>query len=664
MKKLNICLYVTASASILSRSEDFETNYEKIYKKIVSFMFEKTRNKMAVSFTGPLLSWIHREHSEYTQLLSKIYTRKQTEVLGGGYYNPIFPLLFPQDRTGQIELLTSELRHSLGKRPRGMTIFNSIWDNCLIPNLCSCGMEYVLLDSSLIPQDKKFFLPLISSDQGRSIAILPVNREFIPNTLMEPKEYLHNLFGSINYSTKDDEYNTLTDERIVIIKIDENQFLKLHDSKWLEKLYSTAQEDFADSISFTLPLEFLNRTNIKVPSYIPAGLQSDVAIWAKTPYKALDITSNFHTTVHDFLLTYKRNHALYNRMLYISMLVNQCKGDKARRKIAREKLWIAQSGEGYVCNPSGVFANNAVRQHAYRNLTEAEKLCREASHESEFKESVTSFDYNNDGFNEYVCSMKQHTTCISPKGGQICELDVIHNTGNYADSPSRMSQFDKVDDNYERGLFIDHLFSQNEYAEYKKGSPAGSGIFSRTMYQEEDFDSYRHEILLQTSGKFSQLNIPVVLKKKIISNSNGFMIQYILKNEGPFDVKGNFVVESNFAQTDFSSAKANSYKVEVISNNEKNEIDAKESPRSLKKISYVQLTDCSNDISFVYEPNENCDLTCMPITFRRPSGNSDIPQISGTAFVTALAWAIDLTPGMEIEKTINFSIIVPKKKRK
>lgn len=662
MKKLNICLYVTFSSSILTHTNDFEAKYEKIYKKLVSFLFEKTKNKIAVSFSGPLLSWVHREHSEYTQLFSKILNRKQTEFLGGGYYAPVFPLIFPQDRTGQIELFTSELRSAFGKRPRGMTIFNSIWDNNLVPCFSACGMEYVLLDSSLIPKDKKFFLPLIASEQGKSVSILPVNREFIPNTLVEPKEYLRNLFDTVNYLTKSDEYNSMTDERVVVIKIDENQFLKLHDSKWLEKLYEAADENFGDAINFTLPLAYLHSTGFQVPSYIPAGIQSDVAIWAKSPYKAQENTSNFQTTVYDFMLTYKRNHALYNRMLYISMLINQCKGDKARKKFAREKLWIAQSGEGYVCDPSGVFANNQARQYAYRNFTEAEKLCREAAG-ANFKESVTKYDYNSDGHDEYVCSMNKYTAIVSKKGGQIGEFDIIHNTGNYADSPSRMAQFDKVDDDYDRGLFIDHFFSDDEYAEYKRGLPAGNGIFSRAFYHEEDFDASKHEIVLNAKGNYSSMNVPVLLKKKIIANSDGFMIQYILKNDGPFDIKGHLVIESNLAQTDFSSAKAISYKVEAISSGEGIEVDAKESPRSSKKISLVQLTDSSNDISFVFEPNEECDLVCMPIVFRRPS-NSNVPQISGTAFVASLAWNVELPPAGEMEKTINFSIIVPKKRKK
>ena len=94
MKVLNICFYVACSSSVLSHRDEFETKYQEIYKNIVSFMFEQPRNRFALSLSGPLLTWIDREHSEFTHLLSKLIGRKQTELLGGGYYNPIFPLIF------------------------------------------------------------------------------------------------------------------------------------------------------------------------------------------------------------------------------------------------------------------------------------------------------------------------------------------------------------------------------------------------------------------------------------------------------------------------------------------------------------------------------------------------------------------------------------------
>lgn len=662
MKLLNICFYITGSPSVFASHEEYEERYQSVYKDIVSFMFEQTQSRFSISLSGPLISWMGKEHSEFTQLLSKLIGHKRTELIGGGYYNPVFPLLFPQDRTGQIDLMTSELRRNVGKRPYGMSIFNSIWDNNLVPCFSSCGMNYVLLDSSLIPNEKQSYLPLLVSDQGKSISVLPVSREFIPNMLIAPREYLRNLFDTVNYLTKDDSYNILTDERLVTIKIDESQFKKLYESKWLAKLFITAQEYFSDSIKITLPGEYLSRSLTRIPSYIPAGIQSDVAKWAKRPYEE-SVISSAQPTIFDFLLTYRQNKALYNRMLYISLLINQCKGDKARKNAAREKLWIAQSGEGYICDPDGVFANNAVRQLSYRNLTEAEKLVRE-SQDGNFKESVISSDYNGDGFNEYICSMKQYNACVSLRGAQISELDIIHNTGNYADSPRRIKQFDKVEDKYHRGLFIEHLFTSEEFSEYKKGTPTGSGIFSQTIFRELDFEPHKHEIKLAGTSTFTPINASVTLVKKYIAYSNGFMVQYIIKNESPFTLKGMFVVESNYAQTDFSSVKANSYKVELISNEEKGELDAKESARSAKKVSFVQITDTSNDISFVYEPNEMCDVVCMPVIFRRPSSSSDAPTVSGNSFVASLCWNVELEAGKEIEKTINYSIIVPKKKSK
>ena len=83
-----------------------------------------------------------------------------------------------------------------------------------------------------------------------------------------------------------------------------------------------------------------------------------------------------------------------------------------------------------------------IRQNAYRSLTEAEKYIRAAD---TFKESVTSYDYNNDGLIEYICRMDKYTACISKNAGAINELNIMHNTGNYADNLSRIEKFDKVD---------------------------------------------------------------------------------------------------------------------------------------------------------------------------------------------------------------------------
>ena len=222
MKVLNVCFYVTGSSSLLSQNEEFENKYQEIYKWFVSFLAEKPKSHLSFAFSGPLLSWIDREHPEFTQVLSKLTSRKQTEILGGGYYNPVFPLLFPQDRTGQIDLMTSELRRCIGKRPRGMAVFNSIWDNNLVSCIQSCGMEYVLLDSSLIPKEKQFYLKMYKEKPlSADIDASNIDKDKDKKEEAKEEDNLDDQFRSVNseFILPDGNKIQLGDEKILAPEI-------------------------------------------------------------------------------------------------------------------------------------------------------------------------------------------------------------------------------------------------------------------------------------------------------------------------------------------------------------------------------------------------------------------------------------------------------------
>ncbi len=658
-------MVITASLSGAESSDLLEKKYQVLYKKLISFLYANASCKLTLSFPGRVFSWLTKKHPEFIQLLKELISRKQIEILGGGYYNPVFPLLLPMDRSGQIEMYGSELSSALGKRPRGMMVYGSVWDSSLISSLYGSGIEYVLLDNSLIPHAKRQLLPLLVTEQGKSVKVLPFIHEgtVIPSH-EDVDSYLLNVKkGAEKLLKKHNDYGE--EERTVCIAFDSDRFLSLLDDGWIERLYKTAQESYAGTINFSYPQEYLHRHTALLPAYIAPGIQSDIAQWGLVPYMPQENKTGYPITIYDFLSTYPRNHALYDRMIYIGMLIANCHGDKARKKLAREKLWQAQTGSAFVCDPEGIFATNAIRQNAYRALTEAEKIVRDCLPAGKaFVESVTSYDYNADGLDEYVCQMQSFDACISRKGASITELDIMHNTGNYADNLKRIEKFDKVDDRYERGLFVEHLFTQEEMRDYKKGLPTGSGIFSQVSFTQAGFDKKRHEIKLTGLGEYSALKLPVSLRKNYIINSNGFTVQYILKNESPLALKAALLVESNFAQTDFSSADCNSYSVEVIAGGERRNLDALTAPESMSDISYMQITDTANDISFVYEPNEDADITCMPLYFHRPQFQSEVPQIAGTTFVASLCWNVDLAAGMEMEKTINFTIITPKRRRR
>ena len=257
--------------------------------------------------------------------------------------------------------------------------------------------------------------------------------------------------------------------------------------------------------------------------------------------------------------------------------------------------------------------------------------------------------------------MQRFFAVISRKGGSLRELDVFGNSGNFADNLNSVKEFEGYNDDYERGLFIDHLYDHKEFESYLENTPVGSGIFSKYVYNETKFSNSKKEIILESSALYKNRQ-KVNLIKRFILNSNGITVQYILKNESSEVLNAKFAVESNFAQTNFNEKDFEAFKLQILSDSRKQEIDTKTSSKELNesgKLSDVEgiwVTDQDNKITFVFEPNESCGLSFVPIVFSRPEYTSGELIPACMTFANTLFWDIELAPGMEMEKTINFSI--------
>lgn len=658
MAILNLCLEFYSGTTNFSNNSEYKAVYDEYFKPLVSFLYANPDFKFSFYFSGPEFEFIRKKNPELIEILKQLVNRKQVEIIGGGFYNPVFPLLFPMDRSGQVDLLSTVIRKSIGKRPRGVCLCASAWDPSLVTSFETCGIEYVELDSSLILKEKNLGLPIVMADRGKSIKILPVQSHFVPKAEESPEDFLIRIKKSFDKLVKNDEVNTDAD-RTACVLLHKNDIQYILKNKWLTQFLEILKTKYEATINLTLPGTAIKNSTAFIQSYIHAGISADIAKWARAPYQEVEVKDS-SVNIYDFMQTYKRSQALYNRMIFVSLLVNQCHGDKMRKKTAREYLWAAQAGEAYVCKASGILVSSEERQLAYRKLTDAEKLVRECGG---FKESISSFDYNCDGFKEYVCRMDKFNACINLRGGSIFELDVMKESGNYADNMSRITPMDKCDDKYEKGLFVDHLFEKDQYENYIKGRPCKNGVFSGNLYKEVSFSSQKHEIVLETNSKFPDLDQTINLKKKYVVTTNGIMVQYIIKNTSPIALKAKFVVESNFAQTCFNKDSFSSYKIDVVNDNQ---VEAK-TPESLdfmRNVDAFQIADTDNNVVFTFEPNETANLVTYPIVFMRKKTDSTDLEPAGRTLSLSLAWDVDLAAGMEMEKTINLAIVPGRKKSK
>lgn len=663
MDSVHICFCLKSPMISPGTDASLAACYHDVYKPAAKFLLKHPEFKMAFSFNGIVLSFLRKHYPEFIEILQELTARKQVEMLGGGYYDPAFPLLFPMDRTGQIELLSSEIRQTTKKRPRGLTVCASIWDASLVTCFSTCGMEYILLDESLIPPEKTKFVPFIMSDKGKSLSIIPFYRGDKP--LPEnPALFLEKLAAEVKKDKSKSPPHS-GGVRGAAIQFSHEEFAALLKSKSLDVLEKEVLKDDSGFVLST-PHRFIKADNVRTPVFISARMSSDMEQWAVRPYEQVRIGRHYPLTIYDFFQIYPESKALYDRMLYVGMLVNQCHGDKMRKNAAREKLWEAQTGDGFICTLKGAFVGAAYRQLAYKNLNQVEGILRECGN---FEENITSFDYNGDGLNEYVCRMKSYFACINLTSGAITEFDLMRNSGNYADNFTRVQKFEGYDDGYQRGFFVDHLFTESEFENYLENKPAGSGIFSKMIYGEKKFSDAHKEITLEVSAMYKNRQ-KINLKKRYVLASDGMMVQYIIRNESDAPLSAKFAVESSFAQINFNSGGFNAFKLEIITDGQKREIDTKSSSKTIHadgKLMNVEdflLTDTDNGISFLFEPNESSGLAFVPILFKRPEYVSGEIVDAGMTFSGAIFWDLHIEAGMEIEKTINFSVFNEHKRKK
>ncbi|MDX9957516.1 MAG: DUF1926 domain-containing protein [Spirochaetia bacterium] len=402
----------------LSESE-FEGVYQSCYRPFLSVLNRFPEIQATLYFSGSLLKRFEFRHPEYLMLLEEMTARRQVELLGGGFYAPIMPLIPSADRLGQIELLTTYLRKTFGKRPRGCWLTEFAWEPWLSSTLQTCGMDYTFLSAEQfiesIPESKFSLLPIITEDQGRCTTILPVHD--CSTSFGEPLGFVAGL-------------EQLRSSPLHILMMPGESIRSLWESSGLES------PDVYMERTFT----WLRKNALEYETTTPSRYLKTNRQWAKayfpgTASKRLIQSSESHShstvgSIRNALLRYAASSALYTRMYYVHLLIGQLRGDKSRKKTAVEDLWKSQCGDAFWITKRGGIRIPSIRQAAYQSLIDAEQTTRT---KETFSPGIIRADMDFDGHKEYLYQGSELNAYVHSKGGAVVELDAIRWRRNLCD---------------------------------------------------------------------------------------------------------------------------------------------------------------------------------------------------------------------------------------
>ncbi len=155
-----------------------ERVYQSSFKPLLAQLYGFPGFPAALHYSGLLLEWLEEHHPEFITLLGEMVRRGQVEVLGGGYYDPILPMIPTNDKLGQLEKMTTHLRVRFETRPRGCWLAECVWEPSLAFVLRASGIDYTFLDESQFrragAEGPQLLAPAIAEDQGKIVSVFPL----------------------------------------------------------------------------------------------------------------------------------------------------------------------------------------------------------------------------------------------------------------------------------------------------------------------------------------------------------------------------------------------------------------------------------------------------------------------------------------------------------
>jgi 4-alpha-glucanotransferase len=491
--KIKLILGSHAHVPYGSNNAEFENVYMNLMRPFVTSLYKYPGLQAVLHYSGVLLHWVERSHPELFMLINDMIARRQAEILGGGFYEPMLPIIPLQDKIGQIELLTTYIRKQFGKRPQGCWIPGFAWEQGLVSPLASCGMGFTFLGKRQFDLAGGNDAPCICEDQGKLITVFPVSRSIEEDLARKNLFPILKNFNSINNDGA---------ERIVSIFPGR---LNTGPDGSVDWAWGSFFEELSNCESF---VETVN------PGRLVKNLEDAQKLCI--PDSTRDENS---VPPRRFIIENPETGGIYSKMIFTNVLINQLRGDKSRKLSAHEELWKAQSGDLF-CSTSQGPRNHLIRNAAYSALLRAEQVTRD---KGKFAPSLVPFDFNLDGVEEWLFQDAKINCYVQSVGGGIFELDYQPTAWNYLDTCAGRLAF--ADSLLPKGTAV-------ETPDYDSIKGAAARLCYNERYELVELDKVRRRLRLLLRQAPAAAFGSVEIEKSFQVKRDSIHVSYTITNRG------------------------------------------------------------------------------------------------------------------------------------
>jgi len=157
----------------------YEDVYQKSYMPLIDNIFHFKEIKFTLHFSGNLLEWFLENKPDFIEKIKVMAKRGQIEIIGGGYYEPIFAIIPYRDRIAQMKKLSDLIKKEFGLEVKGAWLSERVWEPNYPSFLSDAGLKYVIVDDNHFRStgitEKETFYSYITEDEGKTLRVFSIN---------------------------------------------------------------------------------------------------------------------------------------------------------------------------------------------------------------------------------------------------------------------------------------------------------------------------------------------------------------------------------------------------------------------------------------------------------------------------------------------------------
>jgi len=480
----------------------YEDVYLKSYKPLIDNIFKNKEIKFTLHFSGNLLEWFLENKPDFIDKLKVMAKRGQIEIIGGGFYEPIFAIIPNRDKIAQIKMLSDLIKKEFGLEVKGAWLSERVWEPNYPSFLNDAGLKYVIVDDNHFRStgitEKDTFYSYITEDEGKTLRIFPINEELRYLAPWKPT------YMSIEYLKK--VANEKGDRCVLFMSDAEKMGVwgTTHQICYVEGQGHEEGDEgkpfipaFFDQViknkwikSITLS-EYMDIYPTKSLIYLPTASYDKMEEWV-LPTKERKVFEKIRKDLKEdpdkrdeylflkggfwrnYLVKYPESNNMHKKMLYVrekliqvEKKIDQTIDDESRNNFqakiadAWKEIYKSQCNDSYWHGLFGGVYLQFLRFSVYTHLINAERIIDKVnaelySNENKFV-SITHLDFNKDSRMDVLIESDSVNLYVNlSDGGTIFELDYKPKSYNLLNTLSRWPEaYHDNEDNEEEEIMVD-----------------------------------------------------------------------------------------------------------------------------------------------------------------------------------------------------------------